>query len=177
MSQNFSYAAMANPFEYFIPPTPSGGTSLENAKDPNGSRKLQTQIEKSTKEEYTAIFNELFPNFMELIYDPYGNYVIQKLLDFGALEFKEKILQIVKNQVLVLSTNAFACRVIQKLLETLSIEGQTLIYNEIKYFVSKMVDDTNANHVIQKCIERMPHSHIDYIVKYFINNVSSYIGI
>ena len=82
-----------------------------------------------------------------------------------------------KGQILLLSLNANACRVVQKLIETIGVEEQLQIYCEIKYSVDKMVDDINANHVIQKFIEKVPHSSIDYIAKYFVNNVILYTGI
>lgn len=66
---------------------------VEFAKDQQGSRFLQTGIEKATPEERTKIFDELAPKAFELITDVFGNYVIQKFFQFGTEEQKQILLK------------------------------------------------------------------------------------
>lgn len=60
--------------------------------------------------------------------DVFGNYVIQKFVEFGTEEHQRKILMVVLPNVETLSVQMYGCRVIQKLLDTLSMEQKKIIF-------------------------------------------------
>ena len=60
--------------------------------------------------------------------DVFGNYVIQKFVEFGSEEHQRKILMVVLPNVETLSVQMYGCRVIQKLLDTLSMEQKKIIF-------------------------------------------------
>lgn len=51
------------------------------AKDQHGCRFLQRMFTEGSKEDIGMIFNEIINHVSELMIDPFGNYLIQKLLD------------------------------------------------------------------------------------------------
>ena len=51
------------------------------AKDQNGCRFLQRKFEEGGAAAIAAVFPEILDNLIELMIDPFGNYLIQKLLD------------------------------------------------------------------------------------------------
>ena len=53
--------------------------ALTYAKDQSGCRMLQSQIDKGDKEFVARIFNNVKSEFVDLIIDSFGNYLIQKL--------------------------------------------------------------------------------------------------
>ena len=54
---------------------------LTVAKDQNGCRYLQRKFEEGGAAAIGTVFPEVLENLIELMIDPFGNYLIQKLLD------------------------------------------------------------------------------------------------
>lgn len=63
----------------------SSSKLIENAsqlaKDQSGCRLLQKKIEEGNKEVIMAIYNNILPNFVDLMNNPFGNYLCQKITD------------------------------------------------------------------------------------------------
>ena len=51
------------------------------AKDHNGCRFLQRMFDGATVEDVQLVFNETIKHVVELMMNPFGNYLMQKLLD------------------------------------------------------------------------------------------------
>ena len=51
------------------------------AKDQNGCRFLQRKFDEGGAASIAMVFPEVLDNLIELMVDPFGNYLIQKLLD------------------------------------------------------------------------------------------------
>ena len=56
---------------------------VECAKDQFGSRFIQQKYESATAEEKEMIFSEILQDAQSLMTDVFGNYVIQKLFEYG----------------------------------------------------------------------------------------------
>ncbi len=54
-----------------------------------------------------------------LMNDVFGNYVVQKFLDYGTDEQKTRMASLIKGNVKMLSLQVYGCRVIQKAIEVL----------------------------------------------------------
>ena len=54
---------------------------LSVAKDQNGCRFLQRKFDEGGAASIALVFPEVLDNLIELMVDPFGNYLIQKLLD------------------------------------------------------------------------------------------------
>lgn len=52
-----------------------------------------------------------------LMNDVFGNYVVQKFLDYGTDEQKARMTTMIQGSVKVLSLQVYGCRVIQKAIE------------------------------------------------------------
>jgi hypothetical protein len=57
------------------------GQVLQVAKDQNGCRFLQRKFDEGGPATISMVFNEVLDNLIALMMDPFGNYLIQKLLD------------------------------------------------------------------------------------------------
>ncbi|KAF7699651.1 Pumilio like protein 2 [Cucumispora dikerogammari] len=96
--------------------------------------------------------NLLKPNLMELTNDPYGNYVIQKLLEVKYLhEFF--IDTLFKNNIVELSKKPYSCRVVQKAI--IHFENSNFIFLELFSSINNLVTIQSSNHVIQKMIDKV----------------------
>ena len=87
--------------------------------------------------------------------DVFGNYVLQKLFEYGGPEQCESLAAILRGQAVALSMQMYGCRVVQKALEYVSRERLVELVREFEapQALIDCVHDSNGNHVIQKCIE------------------------
>ena len=68
------------------------------AKDQHGCRFLQRMFEEGTPEDVQVIFNEIIDHVVELMMNPFGNYLMQKLLDVCNEEQRMQILLIITEE-------------------------------------------------------------------------------
>ena len=86
------------------------GHVLEFAQDQHGSRFIQQKLETATKEEKDKLFDELSPSALSLMTDVFGNYVIQKFVEFGSEEHQRNILMMVLPNVETMTVQMYGCR-------------------------------------------------------------------
>ena len=99
--------------------------------------------------------------------DRYGNYVIQKLFEFGSQAQKTALFRQMKGHVRELSLNQYGCRNVQKALEVLLVEQQVELINELRGYEKECVWDQSGNHVVQVAIIRIPFQHLGFIIDAF----------
>ncbi|XP_054792282.1 uncharacterized protein LOC129300763 [Prosopis cineraria] len=127
------------------------------AKDQNGCRFLQRMVDKGNSKDMHIVFEGIIDNVVELMMDPFGNYLVQKLLDVCREEEKLQIVSMVTKepgQLVRISLNTHGTRVIQKLIETLNSRKQiSLVKSALQAGFLDLVKDLNGNHVIQRCLQ------------------------
>ncbi|BFU21900.1 pumilio family RNA-binding protein [Entamoeba histolytica HM-1:IMSS-B] len=150
---------------------PKSHTVADLCKDQQGSRRIQQFLDTAQPNEIEELFEFIIKDSFELMTDLFGNYVIQKLIEYGTIEHKHQFMEIIKGHVVELSLHTYGCRVIQKACEFISGEELGIIAEEIKGHIVEFVEDQNGNHVIQKFIEFMPSTYSSLIA----NEISGYI--
>ena len=100
---------------------------MKMAKDQSRSRLLQRTLEVAGTEEFCHLFMIILPSVIDLSKDQYGNYVVQKLIDFGTVSQKSSLAAQLQGQAFPLSTHSYGCRVIQKALDNLPPNQQVCI--------------------------------------------------
>lgn len=123
------------------------------AKDQTGSRFIQQKLEKADEHLKAEAFDEIYPNSLLLMTDVFGNYVIQKFLEYGTLQQQQMLVELMTSNMISLALQVYGCRVIQRALEVTQVEEQLSLIRQLKGHVMKCVVDQNGNHVLQKCIE------------------------
>lgn len=97
-------------------------------KDQYGCRYLQKKLEESVHDpsnpSLAIIFKHVYPNIIELMTDPFGNYLCQKLLEYCWDEQRTLIVKKVCEDVMRISLNMHGTRAVQKMIEFLSNEKQ-----------------------------------------------------
>ena len=76
------------------------------AKDQRRSRLLQRTLEVAGTEEFCHLFMIILPSVMNLSRHQYGNYVVQKLIDFGTVNQKSSLAAQLQGQAFLLSTHS-----------------------------------------------------------------------
>ena len=125
------------------------GTRLEDlageisslCKDQHGCRYLQKKLEEGVPEHRDMIFRETFGHFADLmtgkyfflssngtffdiVPDPFGNYLCQKLLEYSTDEQRNIICESVAQDLVNISLNMHGTRAVQKMIDFLSTRRQ-----------------------------------------------------
>ncbi|KAK9286070.1 hypothetical protein L1049_014450 [Liquidambar formosana] len=127
------------------------------AKDQHGCRFLQRMFEEGTPQDVQIIFDEIIDHVIELMINPFGNYLMQKLLDVCTEEQRMQILLMVTEEpgeLVRISLNTHGTRVVQKLIETLKTRQQiSLVISALEPGFLALIKDLNGNHVVQRCLQ------------------------
>jgi len=165
-------------------------TSLEEldyvklATDQFGCRFLQKKLESNSPNESNLVrdlmFDQIKPYFINLILDPFGNYLIQKLCEYLTIEQRTTLINSIYPHVFKISINQYGTRSLQKIIDTvdneaqidLIVKGFSTSYTSIEQIVV-LINDLNGNHVIQKCIFKFPSTKFDFIINAIVekNNI------
>ena len=125
-------------------------------RDQYGCRFLQKKLEEGVPSQCDMIFAETFPYFAELMTDPFGNYLCQKLLEYCTDAQRDQIVEAIAPDLVMISLNMHGTRAVQKTIDFLSTPKQTqAIIQALSRDVVTLIKDLNVNHVIQKCLNRL----------------------
>ncbi|KAK0651430.1 armadillo-type protein [Cercophora newfieldiana] len=125
-------------------------------KDQHGCRFLQKQLEARQPEQIHAIWNETNQHVIELMTDPFGNYLCQKLLEYCNDDERTVLIQNASEAMVRIALNQHGTRALQKMIEHVSTPVQIkLIIDALRDQVVELIQDLNGNHVIQKCLNKL----------------------
>ncbi|MCO5562286.1 hypothetical protein L7F22_015911 [Adiantum nelumboides] len=133
-------------------------------KDQHGCRYLQKKLEEGVPSYRDMIFAETFSHFAELMTDPFGNYLCQKMLEYCTDEQRNLIVESVAPELVTISLNMHGTRAVQKTIDFLSTPRQiSSIIVALSMSVVTLIKDLNGNHVIQKCLNRLSSDDNQFI--------------
>ncbi|KAG4304683.1 hypothetical protein PORY_001736 [Pneumocystis oryctolagi] len=140
-------------------------------KDQHGCRYLQKKLEERDPRRISMIFMETYPHAVELMTDPFGNYLCQKLLEHCNDEERTTIIKSVASSLVPISLNMHGTRTVQKMIEYLSTPEQVqIVINALNSNVVTLIKDLNGNHVIQKCLNKLSSDDIQFIFDAICSN-------
>ncbi|OJJ47950.1 hypothetical protein ASPZODRAFT_63370 [Penicilliopsis zonata CBS 506.65] len=133
-------------------------------KDQHGCRYLQRKLEERNNEHVQLIFNETHLHVVELMTDPFGNYLCQKLLEYSNDEQRTALINNAAAQLVKIALNQHGTRALQKMIEFISTPEQIqTVIRSLEDNVVELVQDLNGNHVIQKCLNRLSAEDSQFI--------------
>jgi len=104
--------------------------------------------------------------------DPFGNYLIQKLIEFLDDEKVLEVIKIIGDQFLNLGLSPHGTRVIQKLIENLrNNEIMTLYNKKLEENIIELSKDANGNHIIQKYLYTSKYPENQFVYEILIENL------
>ncbi|CAR23341.1 Mpt5p [Lachancea thermotolerans CBS 6340] len=149
------------------------------ATDQFGCRFLQKKLE--NPQECCAVrdlmYRHIKPYFLDLILDPFGNYLIQKLCEYLTTDQKTQLVESIYPHVFQISINQYGTRSLQKVIDTVDTDAQVDLiisgfgqnFTSIEQVVV-LINDLNGNHVVQKCIFKFPPSKFGFIIDAIVDN-------
>ncbi|KAF3338079.1 putative pumilio 8 [Carex littledalei] len=126
------------------------------ANDQNGCRFLQKKLEEG-KESIDLIFNGILSHIIELSVNPFGNYLMQKMIQRCNEEQRMHIVAFLTgdpSELVRVSLDIHGTRTVQKLVETIKTKEEiSLVMSALQAGFLDIVKDLNGNHVIQRCLQ------------------------
>ncbi|KAK4142951.1 armadillo-type protein [Dichotomopilus funicola] len=141
-----------------------GGTIYSLCKDQHGCRYLQKQLENRIPDQIHMIWLETNQHVIELMTDPFGNYLCQKLLEYCNDEERTVLIQNATSNMVTIALNQHGTRALQKMIEHVTTQVQiNLIVEALRNQVVELIQDLNGNHVIQKCLNKLNSADASFI--------------
>ncbi|KAI0406312.1 ARM repeat-containing protein [Xylaria palmicola] len=141
-----------------------GGSIYEMCKDQHGCRFLQKQLENRDPGQIHMIWVETNQHVVELMTDPFGNYLCQKLLEYCNDEERTVLIQNAAKDMVRIALNQHGTRALQKMIEFVATPVHVrLIIDALRYQVVELIQDLNGNHVIQKCLNKLGSADSEFI--------------
>ncbi|KAK6463669.1 armadillo-type protein [Scheffersomyces coipomensis] len=152
---------------------------LKLSKDQYGCRFLQKKIDENLipnfqtrQANFEIIFEQINPYLYELIIDPFGNYLIQKLIGYCSQTNLNLCLEILQFNLFQISINQHGTRALQKIIDNLTLPYQlSLLIKGLKPFIIKLIKDLNGNHVIQKILNKYNPQDCQFIYDSIIDDL------
>ncbi|KAI1266236.1 armadillo-type protein [Xylariaceae sp. FL1019] len=133
-------------------------------KDQYGCRFLQKQLEGRNPDDTRKIWLETNQHVVELMTDPFGNYLCQKLLEYCTNDERTVLIQNAATDMVRIALNQHGTRALQKMIEHVSIPVHVqIIIEALRHNVVALIQDLNGNHVIQKCLNKLSSADADFI--------------
>lgn len=152
------------------------GHASEIARDQVGSRYIQKVYESHclhSPSELTDLVEEIRADSLNIMKDVFGNYVIQKILEFGPQDHIQIFFEEIKGNILHMTKHIYGCRVVQKFIGVLDKEDQQIILDELEASAMDCIYDQYGNHVIQKILkEGHLERKIEFIQKHIEDNIT-----
>jgi len=140
------------------------GRIADLCKDQHGCRFLQKEVEKRDPHTIELVFMETKDHFVELMTDPFGNYLCQKLLEFTNQEQRTELINIAATDLVRIALNQHGTRALQKMIEYIDTPEQIeTIIHAFDGEVVTLIQDLNGNHVIQKCLNHLKPEEAQFI--------------
>ncbi|KIV92833.1 hypothetical protein, variant [Exophiala mesophila] len=140
------------------------GGLYELCKDQHGCRYLQRKLEDNEADNTQMIFSETCPHIIELMTDPFGNYLCQKLFEHCTDDQRTALINTAAPALTTIALNQHGTRALQKMIEFVHTPQQVdTIIKALADRVVDLVQDLNGNHVIQKCLTRLGAERSQFI--------------
>lgn len=140
-------------------------------KDQHGCRYLQRKLE---EEPYylNLIFEQTHSHVVELMTDPFGNYLCQKLLENCSVAQTTVLIRTAAPSLVQVALNQHGTRALQKMIDYVTNDEQIeIIVQALERNVVRLIQDLNGNHVIQKCLTRLNSCDTNFIYRAVSQNL------
>ena len=137
-------------------------------------RILEKRLEENPSLASSLIYNKIKDKFHEISLDQFGNYFMQKVIQYLNMEhIKEILYKKIPTHFRCLCFNHHGTRVIQKLFERIVGVEELLNYFTILLTpnIKDFIIDQNANHIIIKYINLVQSPKTNFIIQYIIENI------
>lgn len=132
-----------------------GNHCVEVGTHRHGCCVLQRCIDHAVGEQKAWLIRQISNNAYVLVQDPFGNYVVQYILDLGEPVFTEPLVGMFQGRVGQLSKQKFSSNVIEKCLRCAQEPSKDMLIEEMLQptELDRLLRDSFANYVIQTALD------------------------
>ncbi|KYR02390.1 hypothetical protein DLAC_01229 [Tieghemostelium lacteum] len=137
-----------------------------------GCRFLQKKLEENPDPDHvTLIFKEVFEHLIELMVDPYGQYLIPQLMKYCDNNQRRMIVDKIAPKVETFACHVYGIHGIQKVLQFLSPDQVESIIDSIRGKVISLSKDAKGNYLIQSFLKQFSPETNQFICNAIMDNV------
>lgn len=121
--------------------------------DQKASLYLQNKFKCATLDQKQLIFESILTQAYSLMTNRFGNFLVQRLLEFGTQEQVLALIDTMKGHILELTCEPFGCHVVQKALDNVDESVKASLVSELFVSIPETITHKYACHVWQKVFE------------------------
>ncbi|XP_050229668.1 pumilio homolog 12-like [Mercurialis annua] len=152
------------------------GNIVRLAKDQKHCRLVQKALDNVTPEETHMVLLEIIDSICELMPHPFGNFVVQKLVEVCTEEQRLMILLAItetEKQLFRICLDVHGTRALMKLLESIAThQGSVTSRQQVSVVMSAIsrdaidfAKDTNGHHIIKYCLDHFLPEDYKYLLR------------
>ncbi|KAJ2769748.1 hypothetical protein IWQ56_002430 [Coemansia nantahalensis] len=127
---------------------------------------FQRCIDHATRPQKTQLVNVVIAQALTLVQDPFGNYVVQYVLDLNVPEYLEPLVQKFVDHICALSVQKFSSNVMEKCIRQASPATRRLLVAPLlqRDTLDMLMRDSYGNYVVQTALDYAdPHQRLELI--------------
>ncbi|KAH3762630.1 armadillo-type protein [Pelomyxa schiedti] len=134
------------------------GHIVDVATHRHGCCVLQRCIDHASDQQKAQLVHEIVNNSLPLVQDPFGNYVVQYVLELPLANIARGLAHQLKGYIAELSMQKFSSNVMEKIIQSGDLEAKYLVVKEITESpeIATLLQDPFGNYVVQTAL-----SHAD----------------
>jgi hypothetical protein len=109
------------------------------------------------------VFNEVFDHLIELMTDPYGQYLVPKLMKYCDKSQRQAIVTKIAPKIVTFACHTYGIHGVQKILEFLTDEQVDAFIEVIRPSVILLAKDNKGNYLIQSFLKQFPSERNQFI--------------
>ena len=130
---------------------------LELATDRSGCCVMQRCMDYASTAQKDQLVTCILDNFMVLVQNAFGNYVVQYVIDLKVPRYTKRIANNIMGHLAVLSIQKFSSNVVEKCLRQIDHETRGKFVDELtsdSHMIGELLNDSFGNYVIQTALDR-----------------------
>lgn len=136
-----------------------------------GCRFLQKKLEEQPDTQHvTLVFNEVFDHLIELMTDPYGQYLVPKLMKHCDKSQRQAIVTKIAPKIATFACHTYGIHGVQKILEFLTDDQIGTFVEVIKPSAIQLAKDPKGNYLIQSFLKQFPSERNQFIFDAIMTN-------
>lgn len=141
------------------------------SKYQQGCRFLQKKLDDKNSKNTQIILNELSEHLVELMIDPFGNYLFSKLMEHCNDDQKQMVVNKILPDLMTTAFDMYGTQSLQKMMPFLQESQINSVVSILKANAISLIKHNKANYLIQYCLDNLPQKHNQWIYDAVVESI------